>query len=74
VCPNLPTDSKMKKKFINVVPVSKIARERFINHMENFHSCLVIDEDENFYHLVSLNGMYEFHLQRKGNDHWKIVK
>jgi hypothetical protein len=74
VYPNLPTDSKMKKKFINVVPVSKIAKNRFDNYMKNYHSCLILNEDENLYHLMSINGMYEFHLQKSGNEHWQIVK
>jgi len=66
--------NNMKKKFINVAPVSKVAKDRFIHYMGNFHSCVILDEDENLYHLRSLNGMYEFHLQKKGNSHWKIVK
>jgi hypothetical protein len=57
----------MKKKFINVVPVSKIAKDRFDNYMKNYHSCLILNEDENLYHLMSINGMYEFHLAKE----WK---
>ncbi len=67
-------NSKMKKKFINVVPVSKIAKNRFDHYMKNYHSCLILNEDENLYHLMSINGMYEFHLQKSGNEHWQIVK
>ena len=66
--------SRVKKKFINVVPISKVAKERFVNHMNNYHSCLVLEEDDNLYHLISINGLYEFHLQKQGNAHWKIVK
>jgi hypothetical protein len=66
--------TKIKKKFVNVIPLSNIARDRFIHHMDKFHSCLVLEENEELYHLISLNGLYEFHLQKKGNDHWKIIK
>lgn len=65
---------KSKKKIINISPLSKIARQRFIHDMNNFHACIVLDEGKELYHLLSLNGMYEFHLQKTGNEHWKIVK
>jgi hypothetical protein len=64
----------MKKKFVNVVPLTAQAKHRFDDLMDNFHSCLILEEDEKLYHLLSLNGMYEFHLQKGGNEHWKIVK
>jgi hypothetical protein len=72
--PNKTMMTKSKKKFINVSPLSKIAQQRFINDMANFHACIVLDENEKLYHLLSLNGMYEFHVQKNGNEHWKISK
>lgn len=65
---------KEKKKFVNVTPLSSIARQRFIHTMQSFHACEVVDEDEDLFFLVSLNKMYHFCLQKEGNEHWKIVK
>ena len=62
-----------KKKFINVVPLTNIARDRFVHTMNCFHACLILNEDDLFYDVVSLNGMYQFRIQKKGNDHWKLV-
>ena len=66
--------TKLKKKFVNVIPLSRQAKYRFDDLMDNFHSCLVLDENDELYHLLSLNGMYQFHLQKSGNEHWKIVR
>jgi len=65
---------KTKKKFVYVTPLSKIAKDRFINIMESFHSCEIEQESEDILFLVSLNKMYHFSIQRSGNEHWRITK
>lgn len=65
---------KQKKKFVNVTPLSNIAKDRFINIMESFHACKIEDENEEMFFLISLNNEYSFHIQKTGNEHWKIEK
>lgn len=65
---------KKKKKFINVIPLSKKARNRFINIMDSFHSCEIEQETKDKLFLVSLNKQYCFWIQKEGNEHWKLEK
>lgn len=64
----------MKKQFVCVTPISSIARNRFIEDMDSFHSCQVKDQTEKLYYLTSLNGQYCFWVQKKGNEHWKVER
>lgn len=64
----------MKKKFISVIPKSDIARDRFINIMDSFHSCEIKEETLDKYLLLSLNKCYTFWIQKKGNEHWEVSK
>jgi hypothetical protein len=66
--------TKIKKKFVNVTPLSSKARNRFINIMDSFHSCEVEQEKDNLFFLVSLNKKYCFWVQKDGNEHWQIQK
>jgi hypothetical protein len=66
--------TKIKKKFVNVTPLSSKAKNRFVNIMESFHSCEVEQEKDNLLFLVSLNKKYCFWVQREGNEHWRIEK
>jgi hypothetical protein len=66
--------TKVKKKFVNVIPLSSKAKNRFVNIMESFHSCEVEQEKDNLLFLVSLNKKYCFWVQREGNEHWRIDK
>ena len=66
--------TKVKKKFVNVTPLSSKAKNRFVNIMESFHSCEVEQEKDNLLFLVSLNKKYCFWVQREGNEHWRIEK
>jgi hypothetical protein len=68
------TMTKMKRKFVNVTPLSSKAKNRFINIMNNFHSCEVEQETNDKLFLVSLNKQYCFWIQKSGNEHWKIEK
>lgn len=64
----------MKRKFVCVSPKSKIARDRFINMMDGFHSCVVDKETDDEYYLSSLNEQYYFKVNKSSNDHWIIHK
>jgi hypothetical protein len=64
----------MKKRFVNVIPLSAKAKNRFVNIMDSFHSCEVEQENGNLIFLVSLNKKYCFWIQKQGNEHWKIEK
>jgi hypothetical protein len=66
--------SKMKRKFVNVTPLSSQAKNRFENIMGSFHACEVEEEKDGHMFLISLNKKYCFWVQREGNDHWKIEK
>ena len=65
---------KSRKKFVNVIPQSKIAKHRFVNYMNSFHACEVEKEKDDMLFLVSLNKEYCFWVQKTGNEHWKIQK
>lgn len=64
----------IKRKFVNVTPLSKKARNRFINLMDSFHACEVQQEKDDILYLTSLNKQYSFVVQKKGNEHWKVEK
>jgi len=65
---------KVKKKFVNVEPISSAAKDRFVNIMNSFHACEVEQEKDEMYFLASLNKKYYMWLPKKGNEHWKVVK
>jgi hypothetical protein len=72
--PNFYTMTKVKRKFVNVTPKSKKAVNRFKNIMNSFHACEVEQETDYKFFLVSINKMYCFWIQKKGNEHWEITK
>lgn len=65
---------KIKKRFMNVTPLSSKAKNRFVNIMGSFHSCEIEQETTDKLFLVSLNRQYCFWIQKGGNEHWKIEK
>lgn len=65
---------KTKKKFVNLIPVSKEAKFRFFSEMNSFHGCEVKEETEDMYFVKSLNGQYFTWIHKQNSDHWKIVK
>lgn len=65
---------KVKKKFVNVEPISSKAKNRFVNNMNSFHACEVEQEKDEMYFLSSLNKQYYMWLPKKGNEHWRVVK
>jgi hypothetical protein len=63
-----------KKRFVNAIPLSCKAKNRFETTMKSFHACQIVDETDDLFFLVSLNKQYHFWIQKEGNEHWKIVK
>ena len=64
----------MKKEFINVVPKSKRARNRFCNQMDSLHACVVEKREDDKIFLSSISGRYWFWMQENGDDNWKVIK
>jgi len=63
-----------KRKFVCVQPTSSVAQLRFNTEMDNLHSCYVDIERENVLFLTSVNGKYKFTVNKKEDNHWKIIK
>lgn len=66
--------TKIKRKMVNVEPISNRARNRFANIMDNLHGCHVEQEKGDMMFLASLNKKYFMWLPKDGNEHWRIVK
>jgi hypothetical protein len=65
---------KTKRKFVNIIPKSSKAKNRFVNIMQSFHAMEVEQEKDNMLFLVSLNRQYCTWIPREGNEHWSVVK
>jgi hypothetical protein len=65
---------KVKRKIVNVIPLSSKAKNRFANIMNSFHACEVEQETETMFFLASINRKYFFWIQKEGNEHWKVEK
>ena len=67
-------ESKVKRKFVNIEPISNLARDRFANIMDSLHGCIIEQEKDNMYFLASINKRYFMWLPKNGNEHWKLLK
>lgn len=67
-------NSKIKKKFVNITPLSSKAKNRFVNIMQSLHSMEVEQETDTMLFLVSINRQYCTWVPKSGNEHWKIEK
>jgi len=65
---------KDKKQFVNVIPKSSKAKERFVNVMSSFHAMEIKEETEDEFFLVSINRKYYTWIPKKGNEHWQVLK
>jgi hypothetical protein len=65
---------KIKKKFVNVIPKSSKAKNRFVNQMDSLHAMEVEQETETEFFVVSINRRYCFWINKEGNEHWEIAK
>lgn len=66
--------NKKRNIFVNVHPLTKIAKDRFKNEMSLLHSCYVVKTDNMNYYLKSLNKRYHFIVSKNGDKHWKVDK
>ena len=64
----------MKRKIVNVEPVSNKAKNRFANMMDNLHGCYVEQENDTQLFLASINKKYFFWMSKLDDQNWKIVK
>ena len=65
---------KTKKKFVNVIPKSSKAKNRFVNQMDSLHAMEVEQETDTEFFVVSINRRYCFWINKEGNEHWGISK
>ena len=66
--------TKIKRKMVNVEPISAKAKNRFVNILDSLHGCHVEQEKDDMVFLASLNRKYFMWLPKTGNEHWRIVK
>ena len=64
---------KIKKKFVNVIPKSSKAKNRFVNQMDSLHAMEVEQETDTEFFVVSINRRYCFWINKEGNEHWEIL-
>jgi hypothetical protein len=65
---------KTKRKFVNVVPKTSKAKNRFVNQMDSLHAMEVEQENDTQYFVVSINKRYCFWLNKRNDSNWDIVK
>jgi len=71
---DLMTETKVKRKIVNVVPVSSKAKNRFANVMDKLHGCYVEQEHNDKLFLASINKKNFFWIDKENDPNWKIVK
>jgi hypothetical protein len=64
---------KVKRKMVNVEPISAKAKNRFVNILDSLHGCHVEQEKDDMLFLASLNKKYFMWLPKTGNEHWRIL-
>lgn len=65
---------KTKKRFVNVIPRSSRAKNRFTNVMRSLHAMEIEQETDDKFFLASINRQYFTWIPKNGNEHWEIVK
>lgn len=71
---DLMIETKVKRKIVNVVPISSKAKNRFANVMDKLHGCYVEQEDNGKLFLASINKKNFFWVDKENDPNWKIVK
>ncbi len=66
--------TKVKRKMVNVEPISSKAKNRFANMMDKLHGCNVEQETNDKMFLASINKKYFFWVDKLNDPNWKIVK
>lgn len=65
---------KLKRKMVNVEPISNKAKNRFANNMDKLHGCHVEQETDTKLFLASINKKYFFWIDKVNDLHWSIMK
>lgn len=68
------TITKTKKRFVNVLPKSSKAKNRFVNQMDSLHAMEVEQENDTQLFVVSINRRYCFWLSKENDPNWEIIK
>jgi hypothetical protein len=68
------TQTKVKRKMVNVEPISNKAKNRFANMMGSLHGCHVEQETDTQMFLASINKKYFFWIDKVNDPNWRIVK
>jgi hypothetical protein len=66
-------DPKTKKRFVNVIPKTSRAKNRFVNQMDSLHAMEVEQENDTQMFVVSINRRYCFWLNKENDPHWEIL-
>jgi len=66
--------TKVKRKMVNVEPISSKEKNRFANMMDKLHGCNVEQETDDKMFLASINKKYFFWVDKLNDPNWKIVK
>jgi hypothetical protein len=66
--------TKVKRKMVNVEPISNKAKNRFANMMDSLHGCHVEQENDKQLFLASINKKYFFWIDKVNDPHWNVVK
>ena len=61
--------TKVKRKMVNVQPISNKAKNRFANVMDKLHGCHVEQETDNQMFLESINKQYFFWIDKVNDPH-----
>ena len=67
------TQTKVKRKMVNVEPISNKAKNRFANVMDKLHTMEVEQETDTQLFVVSINRRYCFWLNKENDPHWEII-
>ena len=66
-------DPKTKKRFVNVIPKTSRAKNRFVNQMDSLHAMEVEQENDTQMFVVSINRRYCFWLNKENDPQWEIL-
>jgi hypothetical protein len=65
--------TKVKRKMVNVSPISNKAKDRFVNVMNKLHGCHVEQETNDKLFLASINKKYLFCIDKLNDFHWRLI-
>ncbi len=66
--------TRLKRQFVNLIPKTSEAKDRFVNTMDSLHGMVVEKETADHLCLMSINECYYTRIPKSGNKHWEIVR